>query len=1311
MSIEPEAMAWLGDDPLAVALVIVLALAALVWIAAIWMIVRARKAPSPPAAAPPGANGNGRRLWRLARAARAAVANAIATLRYLGTRNEWRYRLPWILVAGEAGAGKTSLAASIGEGRRVRPVAREEKLAFEDTDWRFFERGVLIDLDGAASPDADDAEHRRWREVLRRLSEHRPERPLDGVVLALSARTLLGASSADLQRLMQRCRAQLEELHERLEFALPVYVVITQCDAIEGFAAYWNAQPEKRRAEMLGWSSPYPLEHNLVPEWLDAAFDEIGSGLKLLQLQAAAINRDIEQGDEFFLFPQRFRELLAPLRALLPPLFQPSPYQPSAFVRGIYFTGSIEAGGAAAPQPRADVAFVDQLFEEKIYAELHLARPIRQALWSRHRLVRRLQYGAAALFAVLCLSLAHAGLRLHRQVDAGIASLNLIKNPQRLARDTGGCVERQTVYELLTNVSNLDMSLMFTAIPASWLDRRAAERGTELVADSAFEEVIFPSLACHLRARAHALLAEPEDGAGGEGPDGHRKRLHEYTGRVLALETNIARFRRLAVYSASERAGALIEELDALARYLYGEPLPPIVHRRRGQHRQALAHVEYDPRSLELPAELRARVRKRVAALADQARGEIDREIDTGAALLQRLNRNAGPTRIEARRFQDWLERMRAQWLSATPQSNPCHRTGARLEDALSVLRRDFGYGASLLAPVRAFDDARCYRPAMGRLGELRAPPHGVLFRGEAGQWALAPAFAAEADGFKRALALDFMQIAPRDAFACRLPLHGWRAADLAEAAGYIREYEQFADAQPRSGNAQPLYLESTRRQLQAVLDHVINRAQIRAGYDDARTLVAATSADDLALEVRSAEFARVLEPLAWVLRMYRQLGFDGGHARIAQCARAYAAQTLRTIEVLSEASRLYEPTLTPAAGDGVPRPFFALGAPARIKDYLDRQLGRVQVLATYAAPFVTFLKNTEGVNDAALADGETYWDETIGEVNQFVQFKVPNGQVAALNDLFVGRLGAMNADNCAERLAEYEAPAYGNDLFSRRRHALESQAEVRCYDRGRAAAYANYQGLARRFSAALAGRFPFGPPDGGVAPFGAVRSFFLDYAEQRESLREQLEGLRSDDRDEIVAFLDALDRAAAFFGPNVAAPEAAQPLRLEIEFRAHARRSPGAQNVVNWRLDTGDPPPASHPNGRRELVWRPGQPVSLDLEWAALAPVAPHADPTQTDMRVDGNTVSFRADGPWALLELVRRHTPRSAPRVDPADPDVVLLEFRVPTRARDAGAKDAPSEARVYLGVKFQGVDPETQAAVTLDLPRRFPTSTSPF
>jgi type VI secretion system protein ImpL len=535
----------------------------------------------------------------------------------------------------------------------------------------------------------------------------------------------------------------------------------------------------------------------------------------------------------------------------------------------------------------------------------------------------------------------------------------------------------------------------------------------------------------------------------------------------------------------------------------------------------------------------------------------------------------------------------------------------------------------------------------------------------------------------------------------------GWKLANLEELAGYIREYHGYLGKRhvDDSLSAFPLYVRVLRRQLQSVLDDGMSGAQVTATALRPDGGLDALATNEQALMQQSAELVRNYASLVWILNQYRQLGFDTA-TRVSQCVRRYASEAPERLALLSEASALYE--VPPDDLDnGGSDSLFELGDAPHAKDYLQGQFQRVQVLSSYAGPFVSLLQNTTGNGDPtqARAASPAYWDNTRQEVNRILQFKDTNAQPALLNDFVLKYLAALTSDNCQDVLDGYKPASYGNDLFSERRRGLESQATWRCSDQGRAMALSQYQVWARRFGAEVAGRFPFSGLDANTeASLLVTRNFFADYAGQRDALRKKLVWLANQGLGDVAQFLDRLDVVAKLFGAQGADTESPPPLKLKVEFRALPSQSSGAQNIVSWHLATPDAA-ASYPNAPIEMEWHYGQPVTLVANWATLSPVVPVADPQQPDMQVDGNVVTFHAEGVWSLMRLILRHAAASAVRTDTLDQGVALLEFRVPTQGRQQ--KDPPSQSRFYVAIRLLGVDPKTQAPVPLRWPGAFPTS----
>jgi type VI secretion system protein ImpL len=1284
-----------------------LLLAALALVLIVLLMWRARRAARVAGATP------ARKRWRgvdLRDDLRRRYAVLGRAVRYLLARRDWRYRCSWILLLGLPGEGRSSLAASIPPDLLRRPQrkdARDEawlRAATPHTQWHFLEQGVLIDPDAApAGPLAEQ----RWRDLLRDLDSLRPDRAIDGLLLTVSAARLLAVDAAELQAMASELLKRVNEVQEQFAYALPVYVVVTRADAVPGFDAFWRAQDGRLLQEMVGWSSPTIDDNGLPGEWVSTAFGKLTDGLRSLVLASAAKHDEIEDVDGFFLFPQYMRGLQAPLQRLLEVVFKPNMYETRAFCRGIYFTGVVGAPALAAGVPRRDVAFVEGLLRDKVFAEQRLAQRTRQGLLLRNRVIRRLQIGTVAAGLLLAAALPWTASRVNAHADALHDTLLAVSSSgTALARSE--CLDPAQVFGVLKQVAALDTHTRYAAIPLSWVDRRINHGMTEVVATDAMELVVLPSLACRLQQRINGLLGATLDGGAKLPPDAAfasaRQQLAAQLQALVALEDNLARFSRLAQPGFRGDYRSLKRDLADLALYAYGSALPKAVLREGSALDEALVASAYN-RPPRISGTQRQSLIDGFNTMAARTQEHLQERIDAGVPLLESLQDGKPPLLPPLRRFNDWLRWVSTDWLTATPQDNPCSREAAALEPGIRTLTgAPYDYGESLNNALASFDRVHCYQPAADSLRQATLLPYGALFTVDTKTRALqgiSPGVSREAEGLLALADLSFMQNpAPRE-FSCDGSASGWHQGTFDEVLAQLRDYQLFASQRhldPLPSDTDPLYERLARTQLSRAVQDSLMRNQRQPSTADASPGLDAVSQQDRVLSAESADLSASIGPLLQVLQQMRQLHMGTLADRVGQCARNYASDALLDINGLAAASQLYDPPVQATADDGAA--VFDLGTPPVLQAYLGRQLARAQVLAGYAAPFVTLLKNSRGVSDSRRLNAQTdvYWDNTITELNRAVQFAEPAGQVGALDDFFLKQLATLTYASCPSVLDAYHPPAAGNDLFSMRRQVMESLARVSCEGQGQADSNLHFIRIAMLFNSELAGRYPFGPAGSRDASPAIVKAFFVYYAKEKPALETYLATAKGDRALQMKAFIEQLDAVQAFFAGNLSATPQSVPLTLEVGFRALPAASPQSNQLIAWTLDAGGTQRV-WPGTATSVPWAFGQPLSLDLQWADRSSYVPLPDPTQPDLGISGYHAVFRADGPWALLHLIDAHRPQHV--ASALDPTLRMLEFQVPVTHTGAAPEEVTAKARLYLSLALSAPDPATKAAVPLVVP----------
>jgi type VI secretion system protein ImpL len=279
------------------------------------------------------------------------MKDALATLKTAsGGKTDFLYDLPWYVLIGPPGSGKTTALVNSGLqfplSRGATPAAISGVGGTRYCDWWFTEDAVLIDTAGRYTTQDSDAkaDKQSWLAFLDLLRNNRPRQPINGVIVAISLEDLMTLSPADINAHANAIRARLLELHNRLEVDFPVYALFTKGDLLAGFIEYFAGLSDQRRRQV--WGATFQTNdktRNLIGE-VPAEFDQLVERLNYdltdrLQEEPTPSNRVLLYG-----FPTQLAALKRPIFDFLNQIFEPTRYHANATLRGFYFTSGTQQG-------------------------------------------------------------------------------------------------------------------------------------------------------------------------------------------------------------------------------------------------------------------------------------------------------------------------------------------------------------------------------------------------------------------------------------------------------------------------------------------------------------------------------------------------------------------------------------------------------------------------------------------------------------------------------------------------------------------------------------------------------------------------------------------------------------------------------------------------------------------------------------------------------------------------------------------------------------------------------------------------------
>lgn len=254
------------------------------------------------------------------------------------------YVLPWYMLIGESGSGKTTAITNCGLSSKFESPSKTSGVSgTKNCDWWFFEEAIIIDTAGRYAIHQDEvADSDEWRLFLSQLAKYRKKEPLNGLLVTISADKLLTFKPSEIETEGKKIRVRIAEVMQALGAKIPIYILVTKCDLIHGMKEFCNLLPEKTHGQAFGY-----LNHGAYQDARHVAentFTALNSRLCDFRLRVCPDKDDQNIAPEVLLFPEEFTMLKKGLEEFIDSAFNKSVYQEDPFLRGIYFTSAKQSG-------------------------------------------------------------------------------------------------------------------------------------------------------------------------------------------------------------------------------------------------------------------------------------------------------------------------------------------------------------------------------------------------------------------------------------------------------------------------------------------------------------------------------------------------------------------------------------------------------------------------------------------------------------------------------------------------------------------------------------------------------------------------------------------------------------------------------------------------------------------------------------------------------------------------------------------------------------------------------------------------------
>ncbi|RXJ93903.1 type VI secretion system membrane subunit TssM [Malaciobacter molluscorum] len=253
-----------------------------------------------------------------------------------------KYELPWYLVLGDKNEGKTTLLESSGLSFPLN-VNYDTKSVVEESNsqnfqWFYAEHSIFIDVPGNYIEQKENKEDPFvWEKFLNLFVKKRWRRPINGIILTISIDKLIDYTEKELEQYAKDLRDRFDELSLAFMSSIPIYLIITKSDKIEGFNEYFNDLKEDEKDEILGITfddKEKNIDTAIVKPQLEALLKRLNSSiLTKLHYEWEENNRP-----KTYLFTNNLSKVFEKTTLFIDMCFAQTRYRKPLMLRGLYFT-------------------------------------------------------------------------------------------------------------------------------------------------------------------------------------------------------------------------------------------------------------------------------------------------------------------------------------------------------------------------------------------------------------------------------------------------------------------------------------------------------------------------------------------------------------------------------------------------------------------------------------------------------------------------------------------------------------------------------------------------------------------------------------------------------------------------------------------------------------------------------------------------------------------------------------------------------------------------------------------------------------
>ncbi len=247
---------------------------------------------------------------------------------------------PIYLLLGNKGAGKVQFLTN---SNAIKPMDKSRTAKNDFFEWYESDAAVFLKPDQRlVYQEVSSADAALWLKLIKDIIRHRPRKPFAGCLFFVDFEFLIVTENDQVEYTLSALLDRLESIGAETSAALPIYLILSKLDKLEGFKEYVQFSPLKTSVEFL--SIPLKEAKGAVTDYYLDSYQNLVRVMESNALDSSANTTNVDEKQAIFAFPKQFELCKAEIGALVERISAVNRGQYRFDMREIFFCSSIQGG-------------------------------------------------------------------------------------------------------------------------------------------------------------------------------------------------------------------------------------------------------------------------------------------------------------------------------------------------------------------------------------------------------------------------------------------------------------------------------------------------------------------------------------------------------------------------------------------------------------------------------------------------------------------------------------------------------------------------------------------------------------------------------------------------------------------------------------------------------------------------------------------------------------------------------------------------------------------------------------------------------